>query len=419
MPYLTPPSTPEGRDCRALLIPSSSDWLAIFGGALTELSLRWNWEQQGISVDDALAVVSEVLEGFYTGCVNSGCQQPGDLPVVRVNPDTWRIEQLVNGEWVEPQGEYALPPTPARTESTPEERQCLAAANAVNALHTLYEDLSDSWGEALSLEATINSFMAVLIGIVGTAFALPVAALIGIFVALMAVVYETIEYITADLWDTNFTDLLECIFYECSSEIDDVVHFDIQCIINKIGSDVTWDLYTETQIRLLLQVSYLLNVLGSQTIDAAGATTAIASADCDDCGDPCRHWLGGFGLNDMLPVQGSAYVEIGDYVDSADFGTASYASAVVPVTEGSEYNISFTAEWFSQSGAGDCQIYWSDDAIQSNLIHIWTWTGFGDGVSGGILNATAVPAGYPYLYITVQAVGSSATVNLTGLALCG
>lgn len=283
MPYLTPPNVPEERDCRALLIPASTDWLALFGGALTELSLRWNWEQEGITVDQALAVVAEVLNGFYAGCGESGCNIPGGGHVVRLNPDTGEIEELINGDWVEPQGDYALPPTPAREEPTPEERRCLAAANAENALHLLYESLADSWGEALSLQDAINAMMAVLIGIVGTAFGLPVAALIAVFVILMSVVYETIEFVTADLWDEDFSNVLRCYLYECALDNAGVVHFDYQCVINKIGAGVTFDWTTENQVRLLLQVSYLLNVLGSQTIDAAGAATAIVSADCDTC----------------------------------------------------------------------------------------------------------------------------------------
>jgi len=287
MPYLTPESVPESTTCRALLIPDSTDWLAIFSGALTELSLRWNWQQQGITVDEALAVVQAVIDGYYNGCVTTGCAQPNGDPVFRLNPETWEIEQLVNGEWVPPQGDAALPPTPPRSEPTADERMCLAAANAVNALSLLYESLSDSWSSALGLQDAINAMMAVLIGIVGTAFGLPVAALIGIFVVLMSVVYETIEYITADVWTEDFSEKLACYFYECSSDDGDVVHFDIQCIINKIGAATTFDWDTEAQLRLLLQVSWLMSTLGAQTIDAAGATTAVEDADCDECAQPC------------------------------------------------------------------------------------------------------------------------------------
>jgi len=261
--------------------------------------------------------------------------------------------------------------------------------------------------------------IAVMIGIVGTAFGLPVAALIGIFVVLMSVVYETIEFITADLWDSEFTDLLECIFYECSSEIDDVVHFDIQCIINKIGSDVTWDIYTELQIRLLLQVSYLLNVLGSQTIDAAGATTAIESADCDDCGDPCRHWLGGYGLLDMEPVQGSTYNATDDWIESANFGTASYASALVPVEEGRSYNFSFNSVHHDQTVAGTCQLVWCFNDETTDQVNEWLFTGLGDGMNSGVLNTSPCPAGRNRLYITVQSIGSASYCELTGVAMCG
>jgi len=292
MPYVTPASIPESTTCRALLIPDSTDWLATFGGALTELIYSYNWEQvEGVSVEDAVQTAITVINGFYEGCVSSGCTQPGGAPIFRLNPVTWAIEELVDGAWVEPTGDYAFPPTPARSETTPEERKCLAAANAVNALSLLYESLSDSWNEALGLQEAIDAMLAILIGIVGTAFALPVAALIAIFVALMAVVYETIEFITADLWDASFSEKLTCYFYECALDDGEVVHFDIQCIINKIGSATTFDWTTELQLRLLLQVSWLMNVIGAQAIDAAGAATAITSADCDACDDVwCYEW---------------------------------------------------------------------------------------------------------------------------------
>jgi len=280
VPYLTPQSIPEERDCRALLIPASSEWLALFGGALTELSLRYNWEQQGISIDDTLAVINEVLQGYYDGCTASGCTLPDGSAIVRLNPETWLIEQLVNGEWVTPQGDYEMPPTPARTEPTPQERICLASANAVNALHLLYESLSDSFAEALGLQAAINAAIAIFIGIVGTAFALPVAALIGIAIIIMSIVYETIEFVTADLWDEDFTNILVCYFEDCATDNASVVHFDLQCIINRIGGAIPLTPEIEPYVRLMLQVSYLLNTLGSQAIDAAGATDQISSWAC-------------------------------------------------------------------------------------------------------------------------------------------
>lgn len=282
MPYLTPDSVPEERDCRALLIPASSDWLAIFSGALTELAKSYNWQQQGITVDAALEVVNEVINGYYDGCANSGCTLPGGMGILRLNPETGMIEQLVNGEWVTPIGDYELPPTPPRTEPTAEERRCLAAANVVNALEIMYEELTDAFSEGESTLEALGTLVGVVIGLLAAVFGSVLLALAAIVAILFETIYETIEFVGADLWTADFTDKLRCFFYECASDDGDVIHFDYQCVINKIGAATEID-WSFNELRLLLQVGYLLNMLGSQTLDAAGALTAVDTADCGDC----------------------------------------------------------------------------------------------------------------------------------------
>lgn len=288
MPYLTPEEMPESDDCRSLFIPANSEWLAIVSGAISTLTMERNWQQFGaVTVEQAVDRMEAMLDAYYAGCAGGDCLTPDGYRIVRSNPVTGRIEEDVGGEWVEPQGEYAMPPTPARTEPTAEERRCLAAANAVNALSLLYESLADSWAISETEEQAIDAMMAVLIGIVGTAFALPVAALIAVYIALMAVVYATIEFVTADLWTEGFTEKLTCYFYECSSDDGGVVHFDIQCIYNKIASATTADFDLDEQLRLLLQISWLMMMIGTQALDAAGTATAVGSADCEYCGAWC------------------------------------------------------------------------------------------------------------------------------------
>lgn len=282
VPYLTPEDVPEGRDCRALLIPASTDWLAIFSGALTELSKEWNWEQQGITVDEALVVVAEVINGYYDGCVNSGCTLPGGGGIFRLN-ENWQIEQLVDGEWVPPQGDYELPPTPAREEPTEQDRICLAAANAVNALAILYEQLSDSYALGQETSVAMAAFVTAVAGGIGAAFGLVVAPLLALYAIIFTEVYLTVEFLTADLWTEEFTEKLICYFVECASEpTEDVVHFDIPCIVGKIAETTDFD-WTFSEVRLLLQVGGILNMIGSQAVDQAGGATAIETADCT-CG---------------------------------------------------------------------------------------------------------------------------------------
>lgn len=294
VPYLTPDDVPEERDCRALLIPASSDWLAIFSGALTELSKEWNWEQQGITVDEALAVVAEVINGYYAGCETSGCTLPGGYPPFRLD-ENGNIQELVNGEWVTPEGIYTLPPTPARTEPTEQERRCLAAANAAAVFAQLYEELSDGFQEGMTFQQWTEFLTATLIGLLGAVFGLVTAPLIAIGILIVGVIYEVIEFITADVWTTEFTEMFQCLLYECASDDADVIHFNFPCVLEKL-SRVT-DIFDPTfaQIRLFGQIAYIMQFLGAQSLDAMGATTAVETADCDACAPSlwCRisDWL--------------------------------------------------------------------------------------------------------------------------------
>lgn len=290
MPYLTPDSIPEGDDCRPLSIPASSEWLAFFGGALTELTKTYNWQLWGaVSVEDTVAKMQEIIDAWYTTPCED-CELPIGTPVFRLDPDTGEIQQLVDGEWVEPTGDYALPPTPAREESTPVERRCFAAANAANALKILYEQLADDFALGLTqLEAQV-SFAAAVTGAIGAAFGLITAPLLTLAGVMFGIVYITTEFLTADLWDETFEEKLKCFFYECASDTDDVIHFDLNCVFGKIAASTTID-WTADELRLLLQIGTIMNMLGSQAIDAAGATTAIETADCEECEQAwCYTW---------------------------------------------------------------------------------------------------------------------------------
>lgn len=287
MPYITPPSTPESTTCRALLIPDSSEWLAIFGGALTELIYKYNWEQvTGITVDDAVQTAITVINGFYDGCAVSGCTLPEGDGIFRINPDTQELEQLVNGEWVEPTGEYTLPPTPARTEPTAEERKCLAAANAAYAFEMMYEELADAYADDLATAEAIVLFVSIIIGIIGGIFGIAITALIALIGSLFGVFYLAFEHLTSDMWDSEFTEKFQCLLYECATDDGEVVHFDMNCALEKMlkASILEW---SAPQLLVLLQIGTMVQFLGAQAIDALGATTAVETADCDDCEGGC------------------------------------------------------------------------------------------------------------------------------------
>lgn len=308
MPYLTPDSIPEDDDCRPLSIPASTDWLAIVSGALTELTKSYNWQQGGsVTVAEAVERMQLMIDAYYAGGCDD-CELPTGTPPFRVGEDG-HLEQLVGGAWVTPEGDYTIPPTPERSEPTPEERRCLAAANAANVLKLLYEDLSDSFAAHLSAIDAAVQLGAAIVGGIGLLFGLISAGLISAAGAAFAGVYAGVEFITADVWTSEFDQILTCILYDCSSSDGDVVHFDYDCFFQRLW-DAT-DLFDVTfaEQRLFYQISVIMNFLGVEALDAAGATTAITSADCDACAENwCYRWFGvGFELGDWdLDAYGTA-----------------------------------------------------------------------------------------------------------------
>lgn len=281
LPYITPDEVPYENACRALLIPASPDWLAIVSGALTELTKGYNWEQGGsVTVAEAVAVMQDMVNGYYAGGCDS-CALPGGDPVFQLGEDG-QVRQLINGTWNVPNGEYEIPPTPARTDPTPDERMCLAAANASAVLKLLYEDLTDSIAEHLSAyDAAVKLGVAVTGGI-GLVFGLITPALIGILGSIWAVGYDLVQFVTMDLWDEAFDEVLLCALQNCASDDDGVVHFDYDCVIQNLAGATELEV-TLSQLRLFAQMQWLINSMGIEALDAAGAKTDVEEADCSDC----------------------------------------------------------------------------------------------------------------------------------------
>jgi len=286
VPYLTPDELPEDTTCRVLFIPANSDWLAIVSGALTELVKVWNWEQFGaVAIEDAVAAMQTMIDGYYDGC--DPCETPGGYKVIRINTTTGRVEQLDgNGDWVEPTGDYVIPAPGAREDGTPDDQICLAAKNAVNVLHTLYESLADSWNGDLDDAEAMLAIITVFTGVVGFAVA-PIAwGIYAFFAPIFAVLFAGLEYLIADLWDEAFSDQLTCFLVECAVNDGGVVTFDYDCLEGKLNSLTNTFSLTEEQLRLYLQVMYLLWCVGGiDAVNLAGRTTEITNDDCSNCDD--------------------------------------------------------------------------------------------------------------------------------------
>jgi len=290
MPYLTPEDFGESDTCRSLLIPATTDWLAIVSGALTELVKTYNWEQWGaLTVDECVERMQAMIDLYYEGCTSGDCELPLGGPPFRIG-EGGHIEQLVDGEWVTPEGDYTIPPTEPRGEGTPEDRLCMAAANAVNVLDLMYESLSDSLGSVLSAVDAAAALVASLVGGIGLVLGAITGGQIQMAGYIFASVYAAVEWLTEDLWDEEFKANLTCMFLACASEDDDVVHFDFDCIMRNLRGDTDLLDPTLSSVRLYAQISIMLGWIGSEGLDAAGATTAVETYDCAACAIQCYQW---------------------------------------------------------------------------------------------------------------------------------
>jgi len=271
-------------------------FMAAVSGALLELTKDWNWEQYGtMTAAEAAAAMLELYTAYtLDDCGEHGCELPypydiildGPLHPVRINPDG-HLEELVDGEWQAPGGDYEVPAVPAREEGTEEERRCLAAANAVFVLDTLYETATDSFLLDGTDAAVYEAVLTALVAILGPWAGFSMASGIGLALGAFLVFFELLETVTADVWTDDFSDQLRCLFYNCSTDTADVVTFDWSCIQSGIAELVFvagGDLNTQL---LYQQVLFILNIITIDGLNLAGATTDITSADCDECGDWC------------------------------------------------------------------------------------------------------------------------------------
>jgi len=305
VPYLTPQDLPEDDTCRPLSIPASTEWLALFGGALTELTKRYNWQDSGgLTISETVAKMNEIVNAWYLDNCDA-CEIPEGGSIIRFRPDG-RLEQLVDGAWVEPtDGDYYIPPPGEREGGTAEDQICLAAANAVNVLQTLYENLSDSWNNTLDEAEAITAFIAAANAALGF-FIAPIVAGIVVFLApIFTALYTFMEYLIADLWDEAVSEQIKCFLVNCATNDAGVVTFDYECFLAKMRANINLFDLTEEQLRLYGQIAYLLYFIGGAAgLNLAGGTTEIETDDCSDC------------------------VECEDYVDTMD--TELGAKTIIP-----------------------------------------------------------------------------------------
>jgi len=284
--FPTPNTADDVSSFLLFLFPDSS-WSQYILGAVKALEVGYNWYESGdLDVDEAAEALRLINEQAPYNKYPAPTLPTGGK-VIRITEDGTILEENDNGEWVEPTGDYAIPPVPSRSGGSPNDLRCIASANCANVLQQLYEQLSDDWNNGVSTAQAITNFILALAAFIGAEFGLIFESVVAIAALVFNVLYETLQYIGADLWDTNFTDAMKCILYDCSAIDAGVVTFSMDCVNNALASQVNLFDLSASQLRLFGQLQFIFQFIGQDGLNAAGATTAITTANCDACSGWC------------------------------------------------------------------------------------------------------------------------------------
>jgi len=354
--FLTPPNVPEDNSCRSLQIPNDKLWLGIFNSALLDTTYAYNYTQVNdtdLTPEETAAICQQIVWDYFDSICGEGdpCVIPGtELPPFRIGANG-RIQQNVDGTWSEPEGDYTLPEPEARTNPSEVDRICLAAANAANALEETYEQMLDAYNisvdpalGAISWAGATGTTILAALGIVSGGLVLVAYGVFTLF-------YEAFQWLTSDVWDNDFTDELVCILIDNASDDAGVVTFDYDAVYNAISRSIelTPDL---NELRLWTQITYMLQFIGEQGLNLAGATTSITTPDCSSCEETwCAYfdfriddggfvspdfgtWVSGTGWQSTAALSGAYYRATNVYIDLGADYTITYFKARFSVVWG-------------------------------------------------------------------------------------
>jgi len=418
MPYLTLNELPEGRLCRPLFVPDDPEWLALFGGALTELTKVWNYQQFGTLTPEEMAVACELIIQEWYDATCGSCTLPTGEPILRLG-EGGTVEELSGDEWITPTGDYYIPPPSARTGGTADERRCLAAANAVNVLHDVYEEITDLYGTGLGTLEIIAGVGIFIAGAIAVAVGAVAVALMAFAVAVWELAFETTEFVTADFWTSSFTDNFRCILYHCATDDAGVVTFDFDCVNEKLLNATNWFDPTLGSSALAAQVRYLLYAIGKEGLDLAGRTTALTSASCTNCNTcPPQEWCFFHDDVEIDPSSGRGTWVYGagwrsTYLPTRTAAAIRYRCTVNSNIDSIAFKVSFTAQG---------SLFWSIRRVSDGVT---VNSGSSNPVNIGAFQvlayqdfrATALPFGEYYIYVDCGRNDNSGQFTIHGFGM--
>ena len=281
----------------------NAEWAAYLLGALEPL--RWDDLWQGSDLAAKEHVLGQVQALMFALTGEGSCDMLVDVRQNTGSPcllqktddgETWvtfanlqkcppklRLGPTGGTEYSTDDGEtwtpIDTPPIPVRVPVEGQDDKCLAAANAVEVMRQTWLEFDRLFGTGATpyvIAAGIISLLAIII------FYPPAFAAVLVF---FLELYALMSSITGDDFDSDKQDELRCILY-CASEITDgVVTFNFSEVYDQVHSMWT----PVVNYNVWTAMDYLLNIVGSDGLNRAGATTAVTEATCD-CVDCPAEW---------------------------------------------------------------------------------------------------------------------------------
>jgi len=170
------------------------------------------------------------------------------------------------------------PFTPPARGGTSDEAICLASANAENVLYQMHAQV---FSRVFVNDATWAGLVLVtcIVGIL----ALPVALSIIVSVIIAGGGMVILAGINLDSYSSTVRARMRCILIAHATNTSGVVTFDYDAVRSDVESRIVG-------INIYAALDLYLAIIGETGLNRAGATTAISTASCDDCGTCYHEW---------------------------------------------------------------------------------------------------------------------------------
>lgn len=326
-----------------LCIPKNRDHSAAFFGALYELTVWNNWQQNGTRQG---AEVAAVWMRYYLSwdramndleCedgMNNCCTEPAIIK--RVNPVTGLIEQSTDGglTWTPVAGGIQsvivqpVPPVTSGVSAT----KCDAATNVSGQVQVWIDQVSNDFDTAESLlafgEAVLIAILAAILTIVSAGVLTPLQALVLPTIgAALTAAWAAGKAVFDAYWTTEIKDKILCAAFCNIGEDGSFTDAQFSVFWNKVNSDLP------ASPAKMLFMGFLSSV-GKEGLNAMAASGMAADSDCEDCCASCdaANWsitiFGGVPVGTLIG-RGASFIDVKTEI-VAGFGGGQFVQITTP-----------------------------------------------------------------------------------------